>query len=196
VTAAVLVPVKAFHEAKLRLAEALGEGERAALARRMATTVVAAAGGLPVSVVCDDELVAAWAASVGAEVVWCPGRGLNRAVEEGVTHLQRAGVERVIVAHADLPLADELGWAAEFDGITLVPDRHGDGTNVICVPAAAGFRFAYGAGSFARHRAEAERLGLPVRTVDAPRLAWDVDLPADLDVPDPSELAAPRTSWT
>jgi LmbE family N-acetylglucosaminyl deacetylase len=46
------------------------------------------------------------------------------------------------------------------------------------------------------HRAEAERLGVAVRVVDAPRLAWDVDLPADLDVPDPSELAATRTSWT
>ena len=75
------------------------------------------------------------------------------------------GVDRVVVAHADLPLATELAWLADFDGVTLVPDRHLDGTNVACVPADAGFRFAYGAGSFSGHRAEAARLGLVARLV-------------------------------
>ena len=93
------------------------------------------------------------------------------------------GVERVIVAHADLPLATHLGWVGDFDGVTLVPDRRDDGTNVICVPAGSGFGFAYGPGSFGRHHAEAERLGLPVRVVRERRLGWDVDHPADLDLP-------------
>ena len=64
---AVLVPVKAFHQAKLRLAPALDQAQRAALAREMATNVVRAAGDLPVAVVCDDDEVAAWAATVGAD---------------------------------------------------------------------------------------------------------------------------------
>ena len=64
--------------------------------------------------------------------------------------------------------------------MTLVPDRREDGTNVACVPARTGFRFAYGPGSFARHQAEAARLRLPLRVVREPRLAWDVDVPADL----------------
>ena len=70
-------------------------------------------------------------------------------------------------------------------GVTLVPDRYGNGTNVIALPTGAGFRFSYGPGSFARHRAEAERLGLPVRVLDLPDLAWDVDEPADM-VPTPA----------
>ncbi len=36
-----------------------------------------------------------------------------------------------------------------------MPDRHDDGTNVIALPAALGFRFAYGPGSFRHHVAEA-----------------------------------------
>ncbi len=44
-------------------------------------------------------------------------------------------------------------------GVTLVPDRRDDGTNVVCVPTRAGFRFPYGPGSFARHRAEARASG-------------------------------------
>ncbi len=184
----VLVPVKGFAEAKVRLAGVLNEVERAALARRMAERVVAAAAPLPVAVVCDDPGVRAWAAALGARVVWRPGRGLNRAVTDGVESLAASGFRRVIVAHADLPLATSLAWVAEFPGVTLVPDRHDDGTNVACVPTGAGFCFAYGSGSFDRHRAEAERLGLPLRVVRDPALGWDVDLPADLDHDPPLEL--------
>ncbi len=63
-----------------------------------------------------------------------------------------------------------------------MPDRHDDGTNVACVPARASFGWAYGAGSFARHRAEAERLGLPLRIERDVPLGWDVDVPDDLSV--------------
>jgi 2-phospho-L-lactate guanylyltransferase len=177
---AVLVPVKAFDDAKVRLAAALGPQERAALARSMATQVVAAARHLPAAVVCDDRGVAEWARALGVLVVWEPGRGLNGAVEAGVARLAGLGVEQVIVAHADLPLATDLTWVAQFDGVTLVPDRASDGTNVACVPSTAGFGFAYGPGSFARHRTEAGRLGLPLRVVHEPSLGWDVDVPADL----------------
>ena len=83
----------------------------------------------------------------------------------------------------------DLTWVADFDGVTLVPDRHDDGTNVVSVPTSAGFEFAYGAGSFARHLAEVERLGLPLRVERERRLGWDVDLPVDLVTP--SWLASP-----
>jgi len=177
---AVLVPVKAFTEAKLRLAPALAGPERSRLARSMATHVLDAARTLPTAVVCDDREVADWARDHGALVVWEPGRGLNGAVEAGVERLGNAGALRVIVTHADLPLAGDLTWVAAFPGVTLVPDRRDDGTNVACVPAGAGFSFSYGPGSFHRHGAEARHLGLPLRVVREPLLGHDVDLPADL----------------
>jgi 2-phospho-L-lactate/phosphoenolpyruvate guanylyltransferase len=179
----VLVPVKDFRQAKERLAGALAPPERAALARSMASNVVAAADSLPVFVVCDDTEVAAWAEAAGASVLWRPGLGLNGAVANGVETLGRDGVARVVVAHSDLPLALHLEWAAYLPGITLVPDRRDDGTNVACVPTDAGFVFAYGTGSFRRHAAEGRRLGLSVRVVREPRLGWDIDLPDDLDHP-------------
>jgi 2-phospho-L-lactate guanylyltransferase len=189
-SAAVVVPVKAFRAAKVRLAGALDPPARAALARQLAGVVVAAAAPLPVTVVCDDDEVRDWAAGVGAEVVWCPGRGLNGAVADGVAALRDRGVGTAVVAHADLPLATSLAWMADAPGVSVVPDRRHDGTNVIAVPTGAGFRFAYGRGSFARHRAEATRLGLPLRVIDDPALGWDVDLPADLAWPRPER--APR----
>jgi 2-phospho-L-lactate guanylyltransferase len=191
---AVLVPVKAFALAKLRLAPALDPATRAELARAMAARVLRAAHPLPVSVVCDDEEVRAWAERQGAEAIWTPGLGLNGAVEAGIAHLARRGVAQVIVAHADLPMATDLTWLATHGVVTLVPDRHRDGTNVAAVPTDVGFRFAYGAASFARHRAEAARLGLVARLVPDPPLGWDIDLPADLQLPDdlrlPGDIAA------
>lgn len=176
----VLVPVKAFGAAKARLAPTLDPPRRAALAESMAAQVLAAAAPLPVAVVCDDAAVAAWASRHGAFVLREPGRGLNGAVEAGVATLASAGATEVIVAHGDLPMASGLAALAGFAGVTLVPDRRREGTNVLVVPAGAPFRFAYGPGSFSRHHAEAERHGLAVRIVDEPNLAWDVDVPADL----------------
>lgn len=180
---AVLVPVKSFATAKVRLAPALAPDERAALAKAMAERVLTARRRLPAAVVCDDVEVADWARRQGVLVVWEPGQGLNGAVEAGVARLASLGVEKVIVAHADLPLASDLTWVADFDGVTLVPDRFDDGTNVACVPADGRFRFSYGPGSFARHVAEAERLGLELRVVHEPTLGWDIDVPSDLRSP-------------
>jgi 2-phospho-L-lactate guanylyltransferase len=176
----VLVPVKAFAQAKLRLAPALPPPEREALARQMGQRVLEAAAPLPTAVVCDDQSVAGWAAALGALVLWTPSQGLNGAVEAGVRRLAELSVERATVAHADLPMATTLAWVGEFHGVTLVPDRRRDGTNVMSVPISSGFRFSYGPRSFDRHLAEATRLGLPVRVVDEPSLAFDIDEPADL----------------
>jgi 2-phospho-L-lactate guanylyltransferase len=177
---AVLIPVKAFEQAKRRLGVSLSDEERVALVRAMATNVVAAAHPLPVAVVCDDASVAEWAEALGATVIWEPGQGLNGAVRSAVDQLAAAGVTWVTVAHGDLPRATGVGAIAPFDGVTLAPDRHDDGTNVLRLPAASPFTFAYGPGSFRAHRAEAVRIGLAVRVLRVPALAYDVDWPADV----------------
>lgn len=188
--AAVVVPVKAFHVAKVRLAPALSPARRDELARLMATAVVRAAAPLAVTVVCDDPEVRRWAIEVGARVEWTPGLGLDGAVAAGVVAVAATGADRVVVAHADLPLATGLDHVVGEAGVVIVPDRRADGTNVIAIPARSGFRFAYGPGSFARHRAEAARLGLPLEVRDDLALSWDVDLPDDLRLPDGDDLAA------
>jgi 2-phospho-L-lactate/phosphoenolpyruvate guanylyltransferase len=180
-----LVPVKSFAHAKARLAPTLDPSHRAELAREMAEHVLLAARPLPVAVVCDDQSVARWAASRGAIVLVEPGKGLNGAVHAGVTTLWKAGATEVVVAHSDLPLANGLAHLSGFEGVTLVPDRREDGTNVVCLPSNVHFRFSYGPGSFARHAAEVSRLGIALRVLREPDLAWDVDIPADI----PADLA-------
>ena len=178
-TTAVIVPIRSFAGALSRLTGILGETRCRDLMRLMASRVVAAADGLPVHVATDDAEVAAWAAGLGAAVVTAGRPGLTTAVSAAVDQLASAGVERVVVAHADLALARTLRPAVG-PGLTIVPDRKRDGSNVLCVPAAAGFRFSYGPGSFGRHVAEARRLGLDVTVVEDDSLAADIDYPEDL----------------
>jgi len=177
----VLIPLKGFGVAKERLAPALDADTRARLARQMADIVVDAAAPLPVAIVTDDAEVARWADSRRARLLWRPSRGLNDAVQSSVSRLAVEGVDRIVVAHGDLPRARGLADIADFDGITLVPDRHEDGTNVLCIPASSAFRFAYGPGSFGLHCAEAARIGLPTRIQRDAALGWDIDHPDDLD---------------
>jgi 2-phospho-L-lactate/phosphoenolpyruvate guanylyltransferase len=189
---ALLVPVKAFRTAKLRLSPVLSAPQRAELARLLAAGVLASAGGLERNVVCDDEEVAEWAVTQGARVIWTPGLGLSGAVEAGIAVLATEGVALAVVAHSDLPNAGQLDRIGEPDRVTLIPDLREDGTNVAVVPSAAGFRFSYGPGSFGRHMAEASRIGLPCDVVRDSPFSADVDIPADLTHVGVADLALIR----
>ena len=175
----VLVPIRSFDDGKSRLTAALDPEQRRRLTMRMATRVVAAAHDLPVRVVTDDAGVVAWAHEQRVGVLRVDEKGLNPSVTAAVADAAGAGFERAIVAHADLPAAHDLR-VVDRVGVCIAPDRVRDGSNVMCVPTSAPFVFAYGPGSFRRHCAEAERLGLPLSVVDDDSLAWDVDDPADL----------------
>lgn len=180
---AVLLPVKAFTAAKGRLSVVLDRHARADLARWLAGRVVAAAGELPTFIACDDDEVAAWADQHGAEVLWSPGMGLNGAVDAGRTMIAGKGFDHIVIAHADLPLAAELGPLALDGTIVIVPDRRRDGTNVIAMPVGVDLPAAYGGGSFRRHVAAALATGRPLEVRQDPLLSLDVDTPADLNHP-------------
>ena len=178
---AVVVPIKSFRTAKGRLAEVLSVDARAALARRCAETVLRAAQPLAVFVVCDDDEVATWATDHGARTVTPPETGLNQAVNAGRTAVAKAGFARLLVVHSDLPNAGPLAPLGDApDTVTLVPDRHDDGTNALLVPVDSPFVFRYGPGSFAAHHAEAVAQGLVLRVVRRDDLALDLDTADDL----------------
>ncbi len=178
----VLVPIRSFHDAKSRLADVLSTDERRAMAHQMAKTVVAAAHDLPVRVVSDDAGVGDWAISLGVGVL-APGvRGLNQSIAAAFAEVRLelpSPDARVVIAHADLPLAHDLR-VVNGPGVAIAPDRHRDGSNVMSIPASADFKFAYGPGSFELHQQEAARCGLTVTVIDDPRLGLDIDHPDDL----------------
>jgi 2-phospho-L-lactate/phosphoenolpyruvate guanylyltransferase len=160
----------------------LDDEARTALARRMAEAVITAARPRPVVVVSSAPEVAQWCEEHRLERVEDPG-SLDAAAATGRRWVRERELARVVVVHGDLPFATSLDRVAG-DGpeptAVLVPDHRADGTPVCAVPVAARFGFSYGRGSFARHVDAARRVGLAVRVVRDPDLAFDVDLPEDL----------------
>lgn len=177
---AVLIPLRSLTEGKLRLASAYDAAARAKLINSMANTVLTAARSLDVLVVHDSSAVESWAHERGAMTFRPSAPGLNLAVTEGRAHLRERGYERLIIAHADLPLADDLRRIDGGSGISIVPDRHGDGTNVMSLPTTLDFTFAYGPGSFAAHLSIASELGIEPIVLRDDAFSWDVDHPDDL----------------
>ena len=181
-TAGVVVPLRSFARGKARLADALDDDTRRAFTRTMADRVVAAAGGRPTVIVSSAADVVDWARASGLAQIDDPGT-LDGAARAGRDWVRARNLARVVVMHADLPLASTLDGIADDAGApiaVLVPDHHDDGNPVLAIPSAADFAFAYGPGSCARHVAEAERCGLRVRLVRDRALGFDVDDAADL----------------
>lgn len=180
--AGIVIPLRSFRESKRRLANVLDDDAREDLCRDLAERVLTAAGSAPVAVITSDPAVAAWARAAACTVLADPG-SLDAAAATGCTWARDAGCDRVVVAHADLPLvtsfAPVLGDGTAPVAV-IVPDHRDDGTPVISIPATTRFAFAYGPGSAARHIAAAGACGLAVRIVRDPDLAFDVDIADDL----------------
>jgi 2-phospho-L-lactate guanylyltransferase len=180
---AVLIPVKAFHAAKARLAPTVTPADRAALARWMAGRVIDAVRPLPTFVACDDDAVAEWAESMGATVLWGPDLGLNGAVDAGVETIAGKGFDDVIISHGDLPIPRSLPALARPGAVVIVPDRRIDGTNVLVRPCSITLPASYGRASFRNHLDRAIASGRQVTVRYDTELSLDLDTTADLTHP-------------
>lgn len=175
-----VIPVKSFGLAKQRLSPLLSPHERSRLGRDLATKLVEANRSLEIVIVSDDDDVKAWAHAMDVRFLRESVPGLNRAVTTAQTELRRSGIRQMIVAHSDLASASSLSWTADFDGITIAPDRRSEGTNVLAIRTDVEFSFGYGSNSFRHHYRQAIATGLPVRVVADRACATDLDAPSDL----------------
>ena len=175
------VPIKSFSAAKARLGDAVPAGRRADLGIALAARTAGAArdAGARVLIVSGATEVLEWARTAGFGRVGQENSGLDDAAAIAVAVARRERLPWAII-HADLPLVRvsdlQEVFAAAAAGPVLAPSVDG-GTNVIAADA-AGFAFAYGPGSFARHlRTAASRRP---RIVVRPGTAVDLDTARDL----------------
>ena len=197
-----VVPVKDLERAKRRLAGPLDPAARRGLSLAMLADVLdaldATAGLDRAAVVSRDADVMELARRRGLRVIPETGTSLNAAVTQAANVLSAEGCARLLVMPADLPLAAPeeiaqiLAALPEAPGLTLVPDRHGVGTNALaCAPPDA-VAPSFGAGSFARHLAAARDAGIPATVLRLPGLGLDIDTPEDLR----AFMEAPGATWT
>jgi 2-phospho-L-lactate/phosphoenolpyruvate guanylyltransferase len=181
----IVIPVRPFEQGKSRLAGVLAGPARVALNRHLFAHVLETAcqvvGAAHCLVVSRSDEALAQAEALGARAIVERGNGLNAALAQARDAAVAAGAGAVVTLSTDLPLLGPddvqaliaLGQSCE---LVIASDRRGIGTNGLCLPDAAGFRFAYGIGSCAAHASQASRARILVR----PGLACDLDVPDDL----------------
>lgn len=173
----VILPVRDF-DGMSRLSSVLTREERSLLIRELSARAVTAVRGANLSVIVASSSpeVQRWADDAGIKVTPDPGGGLSAVAHAAVASLE--GMPWMLL-HPDLPLVApgdvKLASQAALRSVVLVPSHDG-GTNLIA--STGTFPFAYGPGSFHRHRASH-----PTSTViSVPGLSIDIDTPAQLRV--------------
>jgi len=196
-----LIPIKGFERGKSRLTPRLGASERSALARSMFDHVLGLCLSSPrlagTLVATDSPEIARLASARGALALADPpaaaeprGARLALVIDAGLAALRERSAAAALVLMADLPrigAADvaELLQTLEGCDVVLASDSRGRCTNALGLRLGEATRFptAFGdADSLVVHEQRARALGLCVRRCSNPRLAQDLDLPADLDV--------------
>ncbi len=190
---ALLIPVKDLRNAKQRLAPALPQPQRTALAEAMFEDFCASVAKIR----CVDRIFVAtnyepaierasafgWdvlretsqeseSASVDAASRICAGLG--------ITSLARLPIDLPLVIPTDI---EQLFAAARpAPSAVIVPSRSGTGTNALLRTPPTLFSSFFGANSFPKHTREAERCGAGLAVLRNERLELDVDDWDDLQV--------------
>lgn len=185
----VLLPVKALHLAKQRLAPLLTASERQQLAAVMLEDVVEACLAADVfrdiTVVTNDPDVIAMTDRLRiAAIEQDTTDGLNAAIRTGLRRMPSDS--GIVILPADVPsvTATALRHVAEHcaakNTFVLARAKRDGGTNLLACSQAGLVEPSFGPDSFARHCASARRIGIePIQTFpEEPDL--DLDYPEDL----------------
>ncbi len=187
-----VVPVKQFARAKQRLSDDGFKISRRALVESMVTDVLQALKRAEtidaVIVVTQDRDVERLAVAWEAEVVGDPDEDSHSAAALiGVAEARRRGATAVMLVAGDCPMLDPsevdllVSRREGLDGVIVIPDRHGTGTNALLLTPPDAIAPAFGPGSCERHAALAGAAGVPVEIDALASLAIDVDTRDDLD---------------
>lgn len=187
----ILIPVKDLTRAKQRLAALLSQTERTQLAWAMLENTFAAAAQTRtidrLAIVTLYEPAIALAEKYGMEVILEHEQiSESASVDFGSRELLNRDAEAVLRLPIDLPLIT----AADIEQImacdtpapsaVIVPSHEGTGTNALLRRPPALFPSHFGPNSLAKHLAEAEKIKAQCRVIELPRIALDIDEPADV----------------
>ena len=187
-----VIPVKAFDNAKQRLAPVLSSEERQALSYAMLEDVLTAVEACALIdemvIVTNDPKAADMAAHFQARTLAEPSRpGLIAAVTEAAESLEAAGVERMVFLPGDVPMVtpEELeivldGFVPSEAGLSIVPASDLGGTNCLLASPPTLIPFQFGVDSFRKHLSAAHDVGIEATVLKLPGLGLDIDTPPDL----------------
>jgi 2-phospho-L-lactate guanylyltransferase len=202
---AAVVPVKSLGAGKSRLLPELSRKHLEALSLAMLEDLLGALQATPslirVAVATPDDRVAERTRELGAEALHGPDDGLNSALDAAAGKMGLSEDAPLLVVLGDIPGArsEELealfATLAEMEpGPAVVLAASGDGgTSALLRRPHSAIPSQFGPQSAARHREGAAAAGVPLRELELPSLATDLDCREDLERFLAEESAGDRT---
>jgi 2-phospho-L-lactate guanylyltransferase len=182
----IALPVKSLAEAKSRLDPVLSPLERGALTLAMLEDVLDVTLGLAgweTWVISPDEAVIEITMARGVHAIEEEHPPLDNAIRQVEEEAAGRLVETLAVLLPDTPLVTTaaLGTALRTLGaVVMAPSTDGTGTNLLVRRPPDVIEAAFGDDSYHRHVQTAAAAALPTAVVDAPELAFDLDVPGDI----------------
>lgn len=179
-----LVPIKERSRCKTRLRDAMTSDQQRELVCQLLDRVLDvlqhASGVDHVALISRERD----RVPTSVELLTDRGAGLNTALADAIETARGRGASAVLIVLPDTALLASADVEALIVGmreraLALAPDRHHSGTNALCQRIAQPLPLSFGHDSFAKHLAEAHRLGLSPAIVRRPGLAFDLDSAAD-----------------
>ncbi len=185
----IILPVKAFRDAKLRLAGVLSPQQRAQLSRLMLEDLLYTLHTSDVvegvTLISSDQSVQVLADRYKAEFLLTDkDSGYSEDAMQAISTVSAGHIDKIAIIPADIPqlgLADLSRLDQLHDaGLTLCPAVVDGGTNGVLFSPPLPISLVFGVDSLSKYCDEVERCGIPVNIVKITGLERDVDRPADL----------------
>jgi 2-phospho-L-lactate/phosphoenolpyruvate guanylyltransferase len=183
---AIALPVKSLDDAKSRLGPVLSPLERAALTLAMLEDVMDATLAMPgweSWVVSPDESALEVAARRGAEAIHEAEPPLSRAIHQVEEEALGRGLDALAVLLPDTPLVTTpvLVRALHTLGpVVIAPSLDETGTNLLVRRPPLSIPARFGVDSYRKHLQAAAEADVPTAVVEAPELAFDLDVADDI----------------
>ncbi len=188
-----IIPVKPLRRGKSRLASILSEADRTELNSILLQNTLLVLNEVSeidhTLVISRDPQALALARRYGARTLLeNRDSNLNRALEFATSMIRRPAHRGILILPADLPLLSSLDVVRLLNSaqnppvISIVPDRHKEGTNALLVSPPGLVRYSFGIGSFQRHCSAVALSGARLEVIESAAMGLDLDTPGDLNL--------------
>jgi len=182
----IALPVKSLAEVKGRLDPVLSPLERGALTLAMLEDVLdvtLCVNGWDTWVISPDEAVLEIAMARGAHAIEEEQPPLVNAIRQVEQEAEARLADTLAVLLPDTPLVTQPALTRALrtlGAVVVAPSTDEGGTNLLLRRPPASIRARFGHDSYRRHLQAAAEADVPTAIVQAPELAFDLDVPSDI----------------
>ncbi|MFT5134719.1 MAG: 2-phospho-L-lactate guanylyltransferase, partial [Gammaproteobacteria bacterium] len=185
----VIMPVKAFKDAKLRLTGVLSPTQRAHLSFLMLDDILLTLSTSPdvqgITLISSDKSVEELARRYQSEFLLTDlDRGYSQDAHRGVISVGDRNIDTVAIIPSDVPYLSHEDLAQlnllHNNGMTICPAVVDGGTNALLFTPPLQVQLQFGVDSLRKYQNAAELANIPIQLKQIPGLEHDIDRPEDL----------------